>query len=71
MSTKCPVRVNRDISSAESPRPLHPDERTCPAVIGSSELCRYCCKKIFRIRASILIQDQVPMRIVAIIPAAF
>src|SRR4029453_9055229 len=40
----CAARVIRVISSAKSAGPLHPHERTYPAVIGSSESCRFCCR---------------------------
>src|SRR5262245_40363741 len=38
------ARVILGVSSAKSACPLHPNERTHPAVIRSSELCRFCCR---------------------------
>src|SRR2546430_12915473 len=46
------ARVNRVISSAKSPSPLHLNERTCPAAIGSSGSCHYRKSNCLEVRAA-------------------
>src|SRR5450755_2102041 len=45
---ECPLRVNRAVLTSCPPRPVYPEQRTFPHPVGTSHLCRFCCRSRLR-----------------------